>query len=197
LSKITADIRRSIRKKRQKLTAADQHDCAIALCQQLKKEKTFLNSKHIAAYIPLNGEISPLPLVELALTMGKTVYMPVLMPFLKNRLWFAPFSENSIMKKNRFGILEPVFSGKQLIPATHLDLVLTPLVAFDTQCNRIGMGGGYYDRTFEFLRHRKHWISPRLIGIAYDFQKINTIHTHKWDVPVQIIITERSRYIRK
>lgn len=197
MSKNSAAIRKKIKQQRQKLSADIQRDCAYALCQQLKKQKSFINSKHIAAYIPSQGEISPLPLIDLALAMGKSVYLPVIMPFLSNRLWFAPYTNESLMRNNRFGIPEPVFNGKHLISASNLDLVLTPLVAFDTQCNRIGMGGGYYDRTFEFLRHRQHWISPKLIGIAYDFQKTNTIHSQPWDVPLQMVITEQSIYMRK
>lgn len=191
------DIRKQIRKKRRALPIPMQQECAYELYQRLKNENCFIKSRHIAGYIPSEGEISPEPLMQLAEEMGKTVYLPVLMPFLSNRLWFAPYNKDSIMRNNRFGIPEPVFNGKQLIPATHLDLVLTPLVAFDSQCNRIGMGGGYYDRTFGFLRHRNHWISPKLVGVAYEFQKINQIRSQKWDVPLQMVITEQSTTTNK
>jgi len=197
LSKNTIDIRKRNKQKRLLLPENIQFDCAYALSQQIKKERSFINSQHIAAYIPMNGEISPLPIIELAWAMDKSVYLPILMPFLANRLWFAPFTRDSIMRNNRFGIPEPVFHGKQLISATHLDMVLTPLVAFDTQCNRIGMGGGYYDRTFEFLRHRKHWLSPKLVGVAYEFQKTTPLRAQSWDVPLKIVVTEQNKYIRK
>lgn len=193
----TTTIRKQLRQKRLALPADIQQDCAASLCRRLKKETAFIKSRHIAAYIPQQGEISPIPIIEHALTMGKSVYLPVLMPFLSNRLWFAPFSEDSKMRNNRFGIPEPVFNGKQLIPATQLDLVITPLVAFDDNCNRVGMGGGYYDRTFNFLRYRKHWISPKLVGVAYEFQKIKKIHTQSWDVSLQAVLTEQSRYSKK
>ncbi len=164
------------------------------MTEHLKKQRFFINSKHIALYIPMHGEISPLALADFARQMGKSVYLPILMPFLKNRLWFAPWKTNGRMQRNRFGIPEPVYHGRHLIPASHLDLVITPLVAFDKHCHRIGMGGGYYDRTFAFLRFRQHWQSPKLIGIAYEFQKINNIRTQAWDVPLHAVVTENTIY---
>ena len=190
----TDTIRSTIRQQRRNLTPSQRHDCAFGLLEQLKRQKSFINSRNIACYIPVQGEISPIPLIELSLQMGKAVYLPVLMPFLSNRLWFAPYKFDSHMKMNKFGIPEPVFSRRELIPANQLDLVITPLVAFDEQCNRIGMGGGYYDRTFSFLRFRKHWISPKLIGIAYEFQKIALIKKQKWDVELHSVCTEQFYY---
>jgi 5-formyltetrahydrofolate cyclo-ligase len=164
------------------------------MTDRMKKQRFFINSKHIAVYIPMQGEISPLALVHLAWQMGKAVYLPILMPFLENRLWFAPWNADSKMQTNRYGIPEPVNQGRHIIPASHLDLVITPLVAFDKHCHRVGMGGGYYDRTFTFLRFRQHWHSPKLIGIAYEFQKITNISTQTWDVPLHAVVTENKIY---
>lgn len=166
----------------------------MAMTERLRKQHFFLNSRHIALYIPMHGEISPLALASQAWQMGKSVYLPVLMPFLHNRLWFVPWKQNSRMQNNRYGIPEPVYHGRHIIPATQLDMVVTPLVAFDNQCHRIGMGGGYYDRTFSFLRFRQHWQSPKLIGIAYEFQKVTSINNQKWDVPLHAVVTENNIY---
>ncbi|MGD8594123.1 MAG: 5-formyltetrahydrofolate cyclo-ligase, partial [Gammaproteobacteria bacterium] len=75
-----------------------------------------------------------------------------------------------------------------------LNLVLTPLVAFDARGNRLGMGGGYYDRTFAYLRHQHRWRRPRLAGIAYDFQQVDRLERSSWDVPLSTIATPR-KYI--
>ena len=164
------------------------------MTERLKKQRLFINSRHIAVYIPMHGEISPLLLADLARQMGKSVYLPVLMPFLENRLWFAPWEDNQAMQTNRFGIPEPCYHGRHIIPASQLDLVITPLVAFDQQCHRIGMGGGYYDRTFSFLRFRRYWHTPKLVGIAYEFQKMNRIIAQPWDVPLHAVVTEKKIY---
>jgi 5-formyltetrahydrofolate cyclo-ligase len=164
------------------------------MTERLKKQRFFINSRHIAVYIPMQGEISPLALAQHAWQMGKSVYLPILMPFLENRLWFAPWNNDSRMQTNRYGIPEPVYNGRHIIPASHLDMVITPLVAFDKHCHRIGMGGGYYDRTFAFLRFRQYWQSPKLIGIAYEFQKMARISVQAWDVPLHAVVTENNIY---
>lgn len=66
----------------------------------------------------------------------------------------------------------PGVSIRQMINPLALDLVMVPLVAFGQQGHRVGMGGGYYDRTFSFLRYRQHWRRPLLLGTAYEFQCI-------------------------
>jgi 5-formyltetrahydrofolate cyclo-ligase len=75
-----------------------------------------------------------------------------------------------------------------------LDVILMPLVAFDGQGNRLGMGAGYYDRTLAFLRHRRHWRKPRIIGLAYEFQRMPALPAEPWDVPLDGIITEAGFY---
>lgn len=194
MSKTQAAIRTQIKQQRRQLSIENQQIAAHKATQLLKRQRSFTNSQHIAVYLPMNGELSPLPLVELARKTGKHIYLPVLMPFLSNRLWFAPWSPDTKMKANPFGIPEPVFHGKHLIPANRLDLVITPLVAFDPDCHRIGMGGGYYDRTFSFLRFRQHWRSPKLIGLAYEFQKLKHIDTQAWDVPLHTVVTHERIY---
>lgn len=194
MSKAHTTIRSHIKQQRRQLDMASQQHASHMATQQIKQQNFFINSQHIALYLPMHGEISPLPLVELARKLGKCIYLPVLMPFLSNRLWFAPWHPHTQMKPNRFGIPEPVFHGKHLISATHLDMVITPLVAFDPQCHRIGMGGGYYDRTFSFLRYRQYWHSPRLIGLAYEFQKIDHINAQTWDVPLYAVVSPECIY---
>jgi 5-formyltetrahydrofolate cyclo-ligase len=82
---------------------------------------------------------------------------------------FSIYEPDDVLKKNRFGILEPEINFKKIIPAWALDIVFTPLIAFDSEGNRLGMGGGFYDRTFSFLHNSKR-SHPHLIGLAYEFQ---------------------------
>lgn len=116
----------------------------------------------------------------------------MLVPFSKQKLWFAKFSPTDKLAYNRFGIPEPV--RRRLIKPCALDLVLTPLVAFDCNGHRVGMGGGYYDRSFAFLRRRHHWRKPRLLGLAYELQKLARIIPNDWDVPLDAVATEARIY---
>lgn len=194
MSNTRESIRSRIKQQRRHLDRRSQESAAEQASQLIRRQGFFLNSQHIAAYLPMHGELSPLPLIDMARSLGKNIYLPVLMPFLTNRLWFAPWHPKTKMKTNRFGIPEPVFNGKQLIPARQLDMVITPLVAFDQHCQRMGMGGGYYDRTFSFLRFRQYWQSPKLIGLAYEFQKVNRINTQPWDVPLHAVVSQKCIY---
>ena len=92
---------------------------------------------------------------------------------------------------NHFGIWEP--SNCNAIDASRLDVVVTPLVAFDDHGNRIGMGGGYFDRAFAFLRDRDHWLHPKLIGIAFACQRVEKLSPSPWDIPVFRILSETDR----
>jgi 5-formyltetrahydrofolate cyclo-ligase len=106
------------------------------------------------------------------------------------RLRFAPLTRSTSWKRNRFGITEPDMKWKDTLHARQLDVVLMPLVAFDRNGHRLGMGGGYYDRTLSFRRSRKHWLKPLLIGVAHSIQEHSGLPTNPWDIPVDAIITE-------
>jgi 5-formyltetrahydrofolate cyclo-ligase len=186
-----------MRRKRGGLSPAHQFACAEKLAGHLIGHPLFLSSKKIACYIPVNGEMDPSAVVERALSMGKKIYLPVLVPFCENRLWFAPYKEDTQLEFNRFGIPEPCASHRHMVNPMSLDLVLTPLVAFDRHCNRLGMGGGYYDRSFSYLRRRNHWKKPRLLGIAYDFQEVDKLENESWDISLSGIATESGVRIKK
>ena len=129
-------------------------------------------------------------MIALAWTMGKKIYLPVLAPAYSGKLWFVRYQPHSRMVKNKFGIPEPVAHQRQRISTGALDLVLTPLVGFDNQGNRLGMGGGYYDRTFAFLNNRKHLKKPHLLGLAYETQRLEKLACEAWDVQLHSVATE-------
>ncbi len=181
-------LRQSIRARRRLIPSADARRCAGQLAQACRRDPLILNSQRVAAYLAADGEMDPLPLIEYLWSLGKTVYLPVLVPFTRNRLWFARFEPDTRLVTNRFGIPEP--ARQELIRPVTLDLVLTPLVAFDHCGHRIGMGGGFYDRSFAFLLGRRHWRKPALLGIAYAFQQQPAITPELWDVPLDAIATE-------
>ncbi len=188
-----AKIRQLKRAQRKALSAADQQRHSQALCDNIIRQKNYRNSQHVACYLANDGEIDPYLLIEHALFANKNIYLPVLSP-LKNSLYFAPYDENSEFSLNRFGIAEPVCHPTEWIKASQLDLLLLPLVAFDLQGNRIGMGGGFYDRTLAYLQHRCHWRKPSLVGLAHEIQKAEQLNRQNWDIPLNYITTEKRLY---
>jgi len=188
-------LRQSIRKKRQALTPSESSTCAERLAQHVCNSRFVSKSRHIAAYLAADGEIDPLPLMQCLWALGKIVCLPVLVPFSKQKLWFARYEAGDQLVYNRYGIAEPL--RRRLVNPRALDLVLTPLVAFDQAGHRIGMGGGYYDRSFAFLADRRHWRKPHMLGLAFEFQKQNAIQPNAWDIPLTAIATEARLYTVK
>jgi 5-formyltetrahydrofolate cyclo-ligase len=186
-----------MRQTRRALSETQRIECALALASRVQAHPLFKQSRHLAAYFAVNGEMDPSPLIEQAWSMDKTIYMPVLKPGCENRLWFTPYHPGDRLTHNRFGIPEPVHACRKRVSPLKLDLVLAPLVAFDDQGNRMGMGGGYYDRSFAFLRLRRLWRRPRLMGLAYEFQRQTRLQASPWDIPLNAIATETRLYLAR
>lgn len=184
------DLRSQVRAARRDLSRQQRRFAAEHCADQLIGQSVFRNAHRIAAYLPADGELDPTPIIERAWHMGKQVYLPVLIPQGENRLWFAEYHPDTTLVANRFGILEPCGAVHTRVHPLALDLVLTPLVAFDALGHRLGMGGGYYDRSFAYLRRHRIWLRPRLIGLAYDFQRQARLPAAVWDVALQGIATD-------
>jgi len=181
-------IRNSIREQRRSLNVSEQKTASLSLCKQLTRHPLFIRSKHIALYWPNDGEIDPIPVLETAWKMGKHCYLPALAPCNK-KLLFSRYKKGQALATNKYGIPEPLASNSSQIPPWALDLVITPLVAFDQRGNRIGMGGGYYDRTFCF-KVKSPTRKPVLVGVGHQFQRIDEIPLRRWDVPLDLAVTD-------
>lgn len=175
-----------MRERRRALTSRQQAVSRIGIAQQLSRLPAFLYSQRIAFYLANDGEIDPEMAMGIAEAAGKDCYLPVLHPLKQNRLYFARHRHGDKLVINRFGIQEPPLRGRQIVPPMAIDLILLPLVAFDRQGNRLGMGGGFYDRTLA-SQHR----FTRLIGLAQSCQETDSITQQPWDIPLQAVVTER------
>jgi 5-formyltetrahydrofolate cyclo-ligase len=184
-------LRNTIRAQRKQLTSKKQLLASQQLAKNFSKEFLFQQSKHIAFYIAHEGEIDSHFLLQIAIQENKKCYLPILDPNQKNLLCFLHYSFGDILIPNRFKIPEPSFSTTKIIQPCELDLVFLPVVAFDQKGNRLGMGAGFYDKTFEFLLHRKKNHKPKLIGLAYEFQEIENLEPRDWDVKLDGIVTEK------
>ncbi|MBQ0785539.1 MAG: 5-formyltetrahydrofolate cyclo-ligase [Amphritea sp.] len=187
-------LRRQMRKARRSIKPAQQRQHAKGLLSTLRRLTQFRRSQNIALYLPSDGEISPEEVIDYCRKLGKQCYLPVLHPVRHNRLWFIPYNKDTVLINNIYGIKEPSLIKAPRRPAWALDLVLLPLVAFDEEGGRLGMGGGYYDRTFAFKQGWRKSGGTSLIGLAHDLQKVERLKTESWDIPLEGIATETRFY---
>ncbi len=186
-------LRRALKRKRRTLSPYQQTQAAVALCQRLKQLPEIRRAKRISLYLPVNGEIDPTPLLPWLRQRKVSIYLPVLRPFSANSLWFVACHDTTPMVKNRFGIAEPcprfAADKRNRLPAWALDTLIVPLVGFDHQANRMGMGGGFYDRSLAFMRHQGP--APTLIGIAHACQQVASLPVAPWDVPLDLVVSDQ------
>lgn len=190
MSNERSQLRRQLRQARRNLTPAQQREASRRLLLQLAQHPLYRRSRHIAFYLANDGEIDPGALMQHARRMGKHCYLPVLSDWPATHMKFQRLSSSSRWVSNRFGIREPMFDRRLQVRPWRLDLVLMPLVGFDESGNRLGMGGGFYDRTFAFRRQRQTWHGPRLVGLAHNCQKVGHLPTASWDIPLDGIVSD-------
>jgi len=178
-------IRQIIRKRRRAIGCGAQQRAAFRLAESLIERPEYQQSRHIAVYWAVGGEIDLRVLIKRAWADGKFCYLPVLQG---STMVFACYRPGSQLVNNRFGIPEPK-SAKTILPEI-LDLVLLPLVAFDSHCHRIGMGGGFYDRAFAKCDDYHQSRRPVLIGTAHRCQQVSLIKPMPWDVSLDAIVTD-------
>jgi 5-formyltetrahydrofolate cyclo-ligase len=187
-------LRKAFRDARLALSSKQQQQAAIQLLELYKQHDFLENANNIALYLPFNGEIDTLPLIHYLWSKNRNVFVPILHPFCKGHLLFQQFSPNTQMRTNHFGIAEPTLDLRYVCPIEQLDLLFTPLVAFDLQGNRLGMGGGFYDRTLANLQNTRNKIETRVIGLAHEIQLAPTLPIETWDIPLPYILTSNKLY---
>ncbi len=181
------EFRQTIRQLRKQLAADAQANAAQRLLTQCQTLPELATSQHIALYLSNDGEIDSQPLIHWLWQQGKQVYLPVLHPFSDGHLLFLHYDANTPMVVNKYRIAEPKLDQTKIKPVHQLDLVFTPLVGFDADGHRLGMGGGYYDRTL--APWFAHGTGPTPIGLAHDCQYVDKLPTADWDVPLPKIVT--------
>jgi len=187
------ELRKHLRRKRRSLSFEQQQQASEQLALNLLKHPDLHRARHIGIYLANDGEIDPHLYIDLARRKGIHFYLPILHPVYPGKLVFSPYFDGIRLSANRFGIPEPPFPRSRRRPAWALDAVLFPLVGFDENGGRLGMGGGFYDRTFAFSRIRPG-MAPKLIGLAHDFQKVRELPIEPWDVPLHGVVTDKGRY---
>lgn len=187
--KTRQEIRNVIRKRRSALSEAEQIIAKENLASSIFTNLYLRTKSNIAIYLSNDGECQTDNFIEQCWEQGINTFLPVIHPFSKGHLLFLAYDSNTKLIPNRYGILEPKLSSQTLIPLEQLDIIFTPLVAFDDVGNRLGMGGGYYDRTL--INKQAH---TKVVGLAHDCQKVDTLPVESWDVPLPEIITPTQHF---
>lgn len=186
--KLTNDARsiarREILSQRRKLSLQETKDAGLKILSILREHEFFRQKRVVASYIAVRGEVDTGSINSWLLKNGHTLALPVVDPVRDGEMSFYKAEPETVFTKGRYGISEPEAKAESLVPERDINAVLLPLVGFDLSGNRLGMGGGYYDRLLKKLKD-----DTLLIGIAYDFQRLESIETREWDMRVDEVIT--------
>nr|WP_246189279.1 5-formyltetrahydrofolate cyclo-ligase [Pseudoxanthomonas kalamensis] len=186
-----ARLRRELRQRRRELPAAQRIAAADGLAAQLLALPWLTEGGYVAGYWASDGEIG-LHVFQLKLPAGCIYCLPLLHG---EELRFAPWRSGDPLVSNRFGIPEPDLEPSSALPPEAMSLVVMPLVGFDAHGQRLGMGGGWYDRSFAFRRHVA--APPWLVGVGFDQQRLDApLQAEDWDVAPDAICTPSATHLK-
>lgn len=177
-----AQIRTQMKAKRLSLSPEARQQASQVLCHSSLSLLQQYPAKSIAFYLPFQGEISPIPLMNKLALQGVQCALPVLHPFSAGYLQFARYTGEQDLCMNRFGILEPRLTVQNIVCLEEIELIFVPLVACDKQHNRLGMGGGFYDRTLALMPN------AITVGLAHRCQQVEQLPVESWDIPLDHIL---------
>jgi 5-formyltetrahydrofolate cyclo-ligase len=187
------DLRARMRDRRRTMTPRQSTLASLAITGRLLRLPAFRRARSVAAYWPIDGEVDVREALLTAHASGATTLLPVLDRRRQGVMRFAPWRPGWPLLRNRYGIPEPATASRRFESPLAIDLVIAPLVAFDQHGHRLGLGGGYYDRAFSSLAlHRRPW--SRLVGVAYEYQRVDDLEIASWDVTLSDVVTERRHY---
>jgi 5-formyltetrahydrofolate cyclo-ligase len=168
------------------MSAIERAVASRHITDRLFRAHEFTSAASIACFLPMEDEVDTYPVFARAWRAKKRIFAPVIDR--RGKMAFRRLDPETRLYRNSFGLWEP--ASQETIDPRQLDLVLTPLVAFDKNNNRIGMGGGYFDRCFAFLKPRRHWLRPKLFGLAFAVQEVEKIVPNPWDIRLYGIATQ-------
>ena len=180
-----AQLRQHYRDKRKALTPEEQRQASKLVATRFIQSGMFKDTHRIALYLANDGELQTNDIIHACWDAGKQVFLPVLHPFSPGHLVFFQYTTTTKMHSNKYGIEEPKLDVQTLAPVNTLDTIMLPLVSFDEMGNRLGMGGGYYDRTLAQISN----CGTKLIGLAHDCQMATNLPIESWDIPLNAIMT--------
>jgi 5-formyltetrahydrofolate cyclo-ligase len=186
------DLRRTLKALRRAIPPLVARGVARKVAAKAWKIRPLGAARRIAGYAATGSELDLWPLLHAACSRGRQVYLPVVQ---RGELWFAPWKPGAAMGTNRYNIAEARAPRHRWRRAHQLDVVLAPLVGFDSRGIRLGMGGGFYDRALKQHRHRHHYRRPHFIGIAYECQFVTELPADSWDARLDGVVTEERLHL--
>lgn len=185
-------LRQTHRAKRRALSHAAQQQASTKVLEKFKRILTLKKPSQIALYLPFDGELETASLIAHCWQADIPVFLPTLVPIKKGELLFFLYTPSTPMRLNQFSIKEPDFTQQSPCDLSQLDIIFMPLVAFDSQGQRLGMGGGFYDRTLAQTDLTQK--SPLRIGLAHDCQYVEYLPIEPWDLPLAWVLTPTRAY---
>ncbi len=177
-------LRSSIIRKRSDLSVSHAHRLSRLIEKKLFIFKPFIEAQSVLFYIQFNNEVSTEMMIKKSIDMGKRVSIPVTM-WREKKLYLTEIKDlDKEIEISRFGIPEPHSSFFMPVDLDDIDMVIVPGVAFDEKANRLGYGGGFYDRLLQDKR-------VRTIALAYDFQIVERLPSEDHDISMDFIISEK------
>lgn len=184
-------LRHTLFEKRKQLTTKIVTEASQKAAEQIIALSVFLNAKNIGYYSAKDGELDPIYIAQEARRLKKNLFLPVISDQSKKKMIFYSHTKTTPLIENQWHILEPNVVIEKPIEAHQLDIIFVPVLSFDDACNRLGRGAGFYDRYLACLKNTR---KPTLIGLAYEFQKLDHVPTDDWDVPMDMVVTEKNIY---
>lgn len=183
-AELRSALRRQLRSKRRSLSPLMQRQASRALVNHCRHWQTFQAAGSLAFYLPVGGEIDPRPLMQHAHRLGKHCFLPLIRPFPAHTLTFVRWRPGQRLYSRRWHIREPRQGLR--VTAGRLDMIFMPLTAFDLEGGRLGMGGGFYDRT---LAAKAACPRPLRVGLAHDCQQVEQVPSETWDIRLHAVLT--------
>jgi 5-formyltetrahydrofolate cyclo-ligase len=180
-------LRKALIRNRKALGAAARKRASRRIASHVNALRQFKSGARVAVYLSFGSEVESAPVMRFARLRGIALYVPLVVDLRHRRMLFAPFD----------GRIKPGTQrtvghrrGARNIPARWFNLILIPMVGVDDRGHRLGMGAGFYDRALAFRRRRDRWMGPRLVGLAFDCQRVDSVHPQPWDARLDALISE-------
>lgn len=184
------ELRKELRRRRRQLPAADHAARSNLAASSITRLAAFKPGARVAVYLPFDRETNTAALLVAARRRRVRIYVPVVESRRYARIRFYPLAGKT--RRGVFGISVPHAAARRRTVAPRwLDLIVVPLVGIDDRGRRLGMGGGFYDRALAFRRNRRHWRGPRLVGLAFECQRVSDVFAQAHDVSLDAVATER------
>jgi 5-formyltetrahydrofolate cyclo-ligase len=186
------ETRRQLRARRRDLPREQRLAAERSIHRTLDRLRIWRRGHRIAVFLGMPDEVDLRPCFAAAWRRGVRLYVPRILDLRRAEMTFVPLDRDAPLARNRYGIDEPVVAIGRRVAALNLDTVLVPLLGFDANGHRLGMGAGFYDRALRRRLDRANaFRRPLLVGVAYAAQQVERIPRESWDVPLDLVVTER------